>query len=83
MYNIYSQKSCQDLVNAPLHTGEDNGSLLRTKYRGFDYIWGSSRITLLWLTAPLVREVAAAVDLRICFCIDQPHLKSFDHVNCV
>ena len=55
---------------------------LEQKYSEVSIIYGVP-LELHCYDAPLVREVAAAVDLRICFCIDQPHLKSFDHVNCV
>jgi hypothetical protein len=33
MPNIYLLNSCQDFANAPIHTGEDIGSLLGENYR--------------------------------------------------
>ncbi|KAL9337591.1 hypothetical protein Peur_069360 [Populus x canadensis] len=80
MRSNYSLNSCHDFANAPIHTGEDIGSLLGENYRevlkmGFLMNWTAHDCSTCESSGG---RCGFENNEFICFCRDRPRLKSCD-----
>jgi hypothetical protein len=83
MPNIYLLNSCQDFANAPIHTGEDIGSLLGENYgevlkMGFLMNWTARNCSTCERSGG---RCGFENNEFICFCRDRPRLKSCEAGN--
>jgi hypothetical protein len=84
MRSNYSLNSCHDFANAPIHTGEDIGSLLGENYievlkMGFLMNWTAHNCSTCESSGG---RCGFENNEFICFCRDRPRLKSCDAGNC-